>query len=103
MLAIVALGAAANKFWPASLGSGLVTSDPSTTRIDTMIGNQNSVGLTIVILMAGAAAAILITRNWFRIQRTLNKGERFIVKHPWLDVILVTICTVGILLTRSTI
>ena len=101
MFAVIGLGVIANKFWPASLNSGLITSGQGQTRIETMIGSQNGIGLALIIIMSALAAAILLFRHWFRIQRTLNKGERFIAKHPWFDVVLVAVCTAGVVLTRN--
>ena len=100
MLAVLGLGAAINKYWPANVSSGLATKQ-DLTRIQTMVGSQDSISLILIILMAGIAAAILLFRNWFRVQRTLNRGERFIVNHPWLDVFLVAICTAGVVLSRT--
>jgi uncharacterized membrane protein (UPF0182 family) len=99
MVGIVALGAYVSQHWP----SGLVKFDANggTTRIEALAGNQNSWALAFIVMMAGIAAGILLFQNWFRIQRTMNRGERFIVKHPWFDILLVAIATVGVVLTRS--
>lgn len=103
MLAIVGLGVLINDHWPDSLSSlsSNVALPGKTTRIEAMVGSQNSLGLTIIVVMAAIAATVLVARHWFRIKRTLNRGERFIVKHPLIDILLVATCTIGILLTRS--
>jgi hypothetical protein len=31
----------------------------------------------------------------------MNKGEIFIIRHPWLEIATVTVFTVGYVLTRS--
>lgn len=98
MLAIVAVGVVVSSHWP----TGLVTVNPqATTRVEAISGSQNEWALLVIILMSGIAAAILIATHWFRVVRVLSKGEQFIVKHPWLDLALVVICTVGVVLTRS--
>lgn len=101
MFAIIGLGILANQYWPASLVS--LNDVGSGTRIEAMVGSQNSGALIFIILMAAGAAAILIFQNWFRFQRTLNRGERFIVKHPWFDIVLVLIATAGVVLTRASV
>lgn len=102
MLAIVGAGAYANSRWltPENSNLSLALYGQPPTRIETMIGSQNQIALVIIIAMATAAAAIFIARHWFRIHRLLNRGERFIIKHPWLDILLVAVCTLGVLLTR---
>jgi hypothetical protein len=99
MFAIIGLGILISNHWPASLVS--LNSAGSGTRIEAMVGNQNTWALVFIIAMAGGAAAILIFQNWFRFQRTLNRGESYIVKHPWFDVLLVTVATAGVVLTRT--
>ena len=49
----------------------------------------------------GAAAMFLLLRFGFMFKRLIYEGERFIMRHPVLDIALVTIVTIGVLLTRS--
>lgn len=99
MIGVIALGALLSKYWPA----GLMEANPgAATRIEAMTSDQNTWALTFIIATAGIAAAIFVFQNWFRFHHLLNRGERFIVKHPWFDVLLVAICTLGFILTRST-
>lgn len=104
MLAIVGVGYFASRNWPeswAAANTGLGGLGPDATRVEVMVGSQDSIALLLVIIMSGMAAAIFIFRHWFRIQRILNKGERYMVKHPWFDVMLVLVCTIGVVLSRS--
>jgi hypothetical protein len=104
MLAIVGLGMFVNNHWPEDLRqltNSLALSDQPVTRIEAITGNQNGWALLIIISMATIAAAIFIFQHWFRVKRLLNQGERFIVKHPWLDITLVLVCTAGVVLTRT--
>lgn len=106
MVVIVGLGLFANNHWPASLteiNSSLSASTIPPTRIEGLVGGQNSWSLVIIILMAGIAAAIFLSQHWFRVKRKLNDGERFMVKHPWFDIALVAVCTASVVLTRSTL
>jgi hypothetical protein len=99
VLAVAGAGYIANQHWPAGLVS--VAGGAGQTRIEALTGSQNTWALALIIAMAGMAAAILLFRHWFRIQRTLNRGEAFVVHHPWFDVLLAILATLGILLTRS--
>jgi hypothetical protein len=40
-------------------------------------------------------------RHGFRLKRWLNQGEAFVVQHPYVDVAIVFVVTVGYLLTRT--
>lgn len=105
MLVIVGLGVLVNNHWPSSLtniNSGLSASALPPTRIEGLVGSQDNWSLVFIILIAGIAAAVFLSQHWFRIKRKLNDGERFMVKHPWFDIALVAVCTVGAVLTRST-
>lgn len=105
MIAIVGIGVFLNNHWPESLtgiDSSLSASALPPTRIEGLVGSQDNWSLVFIILIAGIAAAIFLSRNWFRVKRKINDGERFIVKHPWLDISLVLICTLGFILTRRT-
>jgi hypothetical protein len=99
MFAVVGIGILANNHWPSSLVS--LNSGGAQTRIEAMVGNQNTWALIFIIVMAGGAFAIFTFQHWFRVQRALNRGERFVVKHPWFDIVLVAVATAGVLLTRT--
>lgn len=73
------------------------------TRIEALTGNSNGVALAIVIIMAAMALGIFLFQQWFRVKRTLNRGEAFVARHPWLDLVLVILATAGVILTRQAI
>lgn len=73
------------------------------TRVEALTGNSNGIALTIVIIMAVMALGIFLFQQWFRVQRTLNRGEAFVARHPWLDLVLVVLATAGVILTRQAI
>lgn len=101
MLAVVGLGYLANQHWPA----GLVKLDnvQATTRVEALSGDQNSWSLAFIIAIAGVAAAVFIVRHWYRVHRAINRGELFLVHHPWLDIGLVFVATAGVILTRAAV
>lgn len=99
VLGVLALGYLANRFWPASFKGSLIT-DTSATRIEAATSGS-STALLAVILLATAAFGVYLFLHWYRIQRVLSRGERFVVKHPWLDVVLAAVFTLGVVLTRT--
>lgn len=104
MLAIVGLGVLVNSHWPESLTNmsySISSSASSVSRVEAITGNQNGIALMLVILMTTIAAAIFVFQHWFRVKRALNQGERFIAKHPLLDISLIAICTAGFVLAQS--
>lgn len=70
-------------------------------RIQVLTGDQSQWALVGVIALSGAAMAVLILRYGYRFHRLLNKGEAFVVHHPYLDIVIVFIIVVGCILTRS--
>jgi hypothetical protein len=106
-LAIVAVGFIVNQMLyksDALLNAGVnLQAVTIPTRIEALSGQANGAALAALILIAGLAMGILLFRHWFRIQRTINKGEAFIAKHPLVDVLLVLIVTAGVILSRKVI
>lgn len=67
-----------------------------------LLGGDNSQWLLVgVIALSGIAMFVLILRHGFRFHRLLSKGEAFVVHHPYVDIIIVLIITIGVILTRS--
>lgn len=106
MLAVVGVGVVVNNNWPESLvklDPALSSSLEPVTRVEALAGTQDTWALALIIIMAGVAFAIFVFQHWFRVQRLINRGERFIVKHPLFDLALVVVFTAGFILTRSVI
>ena len=108
MFAVLGLGFMLNDWlnqsaWLSSRASVSLNGLDTPTRIEAMTGNNTGLSLAIVVILAAGAMAIFLFRNWFRVQRTLNRGEAFMVKHPWVDVGLLLLITAGVLLTRQAI
>lgn len=97
---VLALGALANNVWPNSMTRGAAAGQEGSTRIEILAADKPDIALLAVIAAAALAFTVYLSMNLFRVHRLLNRGEKFVVSHPWLDVILVAVCTAGVLLTR---
>lgn len=98
MLGIAGIGYLTDKYWPSGLAD---SASLGTTRIETIAGGQNGWALSLIVIMAGLAFGIFLFQHWFRVHRMISRGEAFVVKHPWFDISLVAVFTVGVLLTRQ--
>lgn len=104
MLAIVGTGGLVNAVWAASSSVAMAAPAANTlgqTRLAVMTGQRSNTLIYIVLAVTFAAFAILLLSHWYRFHRLLNRGEAFVVSHPWFDVGLVTIITAGVVLTRT--
>jgi hypothetical protein len=99
LFAIIGGGVALNKAWYSSGYFSEKAADLSTTRVEALTGSTWSA--IIVALLATAAMAVFLFRYGYRVQRVMNRGEAFVVHHPWIDVALVFVVTAGVLLSRS--
>lgn len=102
MAAIIGAGALINHaLYGVSLSSGVPAGGqpPGATRIGFLTGRSEwSVAIAVIAI---AAVLIFLGTHWYRLQRMLNRGEAFAVRHPWFDIALVTVFTAGVILTRS--
>jgi hypothetical protein len=82
--------------------SGTVeNSSQNVARIQLLTGDTTSWSLIIISAIMGACLALFIVRHGLRIHRMVSNGEKFIVKHPWMDVGFVFLITAGFVLTRT--
>jgi hypothetical protein len=102
MLAIIGAGAALNSAWYENGYFNTAAASSATTRLDALTGSSQW-ALLAVCLIAAAAFAAIVFRHGYRLHRALNRGENFIVHHPWLDMSLVFIVTASVILTRSAV
>lgn len=58
-------------------------------------------GIMLVCLLGIAGFAIVIPRHSFAWRKVLVRGERFIIKHPFLDVVGVSLIVASIVLSRT--
>lgn len=103
MYASPATGAAA------ALGLSTHTSDtPSLTagssqhvaRIQ-LANGSSAWGIMLVCLLGLAGFAVVVPRHSFAWRKVLVCGERFIIKHPFLDIVGVSLVVVSIVLSRT--
>lgn len=71
------------------------------SRIQALAGGQVVWSLAFVSAIAGAAIMLFVVRHGVRFHRTISRGEKFVVTHPWLDVSFVFLATAGYVLTRT--
>lgn len=102
MLAIVGMGVLVNHAWSSS-DSALASAGPAlaTTRLGLVTGNSSNGLFYGVLLATFLAFTVFMLLNWYRVKRVLNRGEAFMVHHPWFDIGLVFVITAGVVLTRA--
>lgn len=111
MIGIVSFGALVNQIWNQASGSSAVAAASGTelgaaayntsTRVQNLLGNQSPVVVLVVILLMVAALAVFTIRHGYRFHRLLNRGEAYVVQHPWVDIAAVAIFTVGAIVVRT--
>lgn len=52
-------------------------------------------------VIIGVCLAILFIKHGLALRKTIKRGEKFVVRHPLLDIIIVAVICLGIFLTRS--
>ena len=52
-------------------------------------------------VIIGICLAVLFIKHGLALRRVIKKGERFAIRHPLLDVVIIILVCVGIILTRS--
>jgi hypothetical protein len=80
------------------------TGDPSTklvSRVQLLSGGAGEWSVVFISALCGAALALFIIRNGLRLHKLLIKGETAINSHPYIDLVIVSIVTAGVLLTRT--
>lgn len=81
------------------LGSSVTPASQSISRV-ALLTSGAYWSVTSVVLITSMAAFVFFYRHWRVWHRVFVKSEAFIVTHPWLDILLVTCGTAGVLLTR---
>lgn len=99
---VIAATAPANSTGPAISEPPKLNDDSrSIARFSVIDDNLPSLLMPSLLLLAVLSAGIFIGRHLTFAHRAIVRGEKFIIKHPALDVVLVLLATFGILLTRS--
>lgn len=81
--------------------AGDTTGSERVARIQLAAGGQASWSLMTSLVIVTVALALLIVRHGLAWHRLLNRGERFILKHPVLDLMAVSLITVGLLVSHT--
>lgn len=71
------------------------------SRIELFTGPNAGWVILAITAAAALAAAIFLFRHSILWHRVLVKGERFIVRHPFLDVAVISVATIAVILTRN--
>jgi uncharacterized protein YkwD len=71
------------------------------SRVQLLSGGNASWSMLAVSAVFGAAVAIFVIRHSLQIHRAVSKGEEFVAHHPWFDIAVAVIATLGFLLTRT--
>ena len=61
---------------------------------------QSEWSLLVVIAVTAAAFTLLLFRHGYYLRKAFNRGEYWVVHHPWLDVAITLVLVAGVLLTR---
>jgi uncharacterized membrane protein YidH (DUF202 family) len=102
MLLIVVIGLAINSLWPpaSALAVSAAPDGRPVSRIELMTGGQEW-ALLAVVTITGVAFALLIVRHSYYLRKAINRGEYWVVHHPWIDVAVTLVVVAGVLLTRT--
>jgi len=71
------------------------------SRIQVLTNGQAAWSAMAVSALTGAAIMLFVLRHGFRLKRLLNQGEFYVAHHPYVDIAIVFVVTVGLLLTRT--
>lgn len=94
---------------PAGVVAGVTTTAPlikelsgtDVSRIQLITGGQAAWSAIVLSLFTGAALAIFVVRHAIRIHKIVRKGEVFIARHAYVDILVTLVLVVGFVLTRS--
>lgn len=82
-------------------GGPAVQASQEVSRIELLSSPNANWVILITVVVAGLAAAIFLFRHSIFWHRALVKGERFVVRHPFLDVSVIAIATLAVIFTRT--
>ena len=86
----------------AVLGDQTMPHGQYVSRIQLWTGGAAPWSLALVSLLAGVCLAVLVIRHGLFLRRAFVRSEEFIIKHPMLDVAVVTLGMASFILTRAT-
>jgi len=80
------------------------TSEQPTTsisRIQLVSNGEAGWSLMALLVIVTVSFAVLIVRHGYAWHRLLNRGERFVLKHPLFDITAVAVITLGVVLSHT--
>jgi uncharacterized protein YkwD len=83
------------------LGASSEIAAQPVSRVQVLAGSQYTWSLVAVIGLTMATMTLFMLRHGYRLHRLLNRGEIFIVHHPYFDIAIVFVITAGVILTRT--
>lgn len=79
--------------------------EPSTqnvARVQLITSGNAPWSMFVISAIATLAALTFVLRHGFFWRRVFTKGEAFVISHPYLDILIVTIITLSFILSRTT-
>lgn len=73
----------------------------ASSRLQSLLGYEPSWIFLAVLGVTAVTFTLFVVSHWYRFHRLINKGEAFIIQHPWLEIGVVFLFTVGFVLTRA--
>lgn len=94
---------------PTGVVAGAIDTPPATkdlasqtvARIQLLTGGQAAWSALILSALTGAALALFVVRHGLRLHKMFVKGELFVAKHAYLDILITVVLMTGFILTRS--
>ena len=81
--------------------ASLLSSEPRSrkiTKIDLFAQGSAPWAASVIGILIGACLALLFIKHSLALKRALRRGERFVVKHPLIDILVVAAICIGIVL-----
>lgn len=88
---------------PPSVVEQTAAEQPTKTvsRIQLVANGEAAWSMMAILVIITVSFAVLLVRHGMAWHRLLNRGERFVLKHPLLDIAIVTLITVGVVLSNT--
>jgi len=86
----------------AVLGEQTLPASKQVARVQLLTAGSAPWSLMIVSFVAGAALVVFVVRHGLLLKRAFAKSEAFIIKHPMLDIAIVSLGMLSFILSRTT-
>ena len=71
------------------------------SRFQILSGSSATWSELVLTTLTGALLTIVIIRHGFYLRKIVSRSELFVMHHPFLDILFVLLCVIGLLLSRS--